>query len=54
MQTYASQVRRGLMSVRTLAYKSLKCLSRPLKRKRNAEMGRNWKTGAVQKDYHLN
>ena len=41
MQTYANQVRKGLMSVQTLAHKSLKCLSRPLKRKRNTEMGRN-------------
>ena len=30
-----------LMSVRTFAYKFLKGLSRPAKRKRNTEMGRN-------------
>ena len=41
MQKFANQARRALMSVRTFAYKSLKGLSRPLKRKRNTEMGRN-------------
>ena len=41
IQTYANWVRRGHMSVRTFAYKSLKRLSRPSKRKRNTEMARN-------------
>ena len=41
VQKYTNRARRGLMSVRTFAYKSLKGLSRPSKRKRNTEMGRN-------------